>query len=221
MTNIHGRVILGLLTLGVVLVATDSICGQKKLISHREYFEGVYPKQTLPWHERSRRVETVRETLNNGIVIETETTIDEVLKPNRSRYYIKTVENGKVREHEEITIEHMRYTRTDGGKWSKIDLRTQAGGTGTGSGSSATSCTQYTVESVFVNGMAGKLFERTDIRSVEDELRFSESRDWIGEDGLPYREENVTGKLFPRVEAVRETTTYEYTLNLRIEAPIN
>ena len=82
------------------------------------------------------------------------------------------------------------------------------------------SCTQYTVEAVFLNGMSVKLFERLDIRTVGDELRFAESRNWIGEDGLPYREENVSGRLSPRIEMARETVTFDYNPNIKIEAPV-
>ena len=216
----HKNIVFGLLVMGIALAAAFPVSAQKKAMSFREYYEGVYPKPAIPWHERSRRVENVRETLENGNVIRSETRLSEVLEPDRSRVYTKTVQAGKVTELEVITIEHMQFTRKDGGQWSKLDLRTQGTGIGSGTGSGSSSCSQYTVEPVFVNGMTAKLFEELNITSDKNELTFTESRHWVGEDGLPYRQEYLSGKVSPRIETSRNVTTFDYTANFKIEAPI-
>jgi len=53
-----------------------------------------------------------------------------------------------------------------------------------------------------------------------DELMFHEKRKWLGDDGLPYREENVKGKLSPHQETYHMVKIYGYDPNIKIEAPI-
>jgi hypothetical protein len=177
----------------------------------------------VAWRERSRRVEYIAETITDGVVTTSNTYVSEYLLPDRKRYYSQKVEDGKVTEFEQITIDHWEYTRTDGGAWKKVDLRGQAGGTGygSGSGSAGMSCRQFSVENVIISGVSAKLFESLDVTSLGQELSFHESKHWIGEDGTPHRTEQFKGRLHPRVETFREITTYDYNPNIKIEAPIN
>jgi hypothetical protein len=68
--------------------------------------------------------------------------------------------------------------------------------------------------------MPVQLFEWVLINANGPELMFTELRKWIGEDGLPYREETVRGKLSPREETAKRVVTYEYDPKIKIEAPI-
>jgi len=219
----HKCLFFGFFVLSSIFLAAHDVDAQRKAISSSEYYSGIYPKPAVPWSERSRRVEDIEETINDGVVTKSNTTVSEFLLPDRRRYYTKKVEDGKVTEFERITIEHWEYTRENGGAWTKVDLRGRAGGTGygSGSGSGGTACTQFSVESVIINGISAKLFEALWVTSIGQELSFHESRRWIGDDGLPYREEEVKGMVHPRIETFRDSTTYDYNPNIKIEAPIN
>jgi hypothetical protein len=206
----------------VSLISTLSVCAQKKAISRSEHYSAVYTTSRWDLSKRVHRVETLEETLENGAVIRSQTTVTEGLPPDRGRYYTKTIANGKTTEFEQITIDYMQYTRTDGGAWTKKDMRQQSGtGYGSGSGSSAIACTQYTVENAFLEGIVTKLFESVEVVSGGSELKFEEERNWIDDEGLTRRVEVIKGKLYPRTETDRRVTTYDYNPTLKIEAPIN
>ena len=115
----------------------------------------------------------------------------------------------------------MQYTRKDGGIWTKVDLGQSRYGSGNASGSaSSRQCDQYSVDTTSINGRPMQLFEWLSIDAFTNELLFHEMRKWIGDDGLPYREEDVKGKLSPREETKRIVTTYDYDPSIKIEAPI-
>lgn len=207
-----------------VVVSTFVFCShveaQRKVITSKEYFEGV-SRTGVKYYDKSRRVETTDETIANGVVTRSVLQVHEVLLPNLSRNYTKTKEGDKVTEWEQITIDHMQYTRKDGGNWTKVDLRQAGYGSGSGSGSgSSQQCSQFSVESAFLDGRAVEMFEWLLVDGSSKELSFRELRKWIGPDGLPYREENILGKLVPREEKEKRVTTYEYEPNIKIEAPI-
>jgi hypothetical protein len=219
--KISGWTILALIS--VTLMLTDSAVAQKKAITRSEYSKAVYSQLSWGLGKRIHRIETLEESFENGVVVKSQTTIYEGLPPDRSRYYTKTIANGKVTEFERITIDYMLYTRKDGGAWTKIDLR-QQGGTGSGSGSGASgsiACSQYSVENTFLEGIATKLFESVQVTEEASELKFEEERNWLDEEGLTRRIEQVRGKLYPRVEQNRRIVTYDYNPDLKIEAPIN
>ena len=215
MKRVHFLV--GLLIFGVLAVLTETPA-QSKIIKSQEYYEGI-GKPGVKWYEKSRRVETSDETFANGATTRSVINISEVLLPDHRRQYTKTTEPGKVSEFEQITIDYMQYTRKDGGDWTKTDLRQLGQGTGTGVGISRR-CDQYSVEMSSLNGRSMQLFNWLSIDGNGDELMFRDVRKWIGEEGLPYREEELTGKLSPRDETGRRITTYEYDPNIKIEAPI-
>jgi hypothetical protein len=199
--------------------------GQRKLIGYKEYYDAIARSPEVGWSERTHRVETLEEELSNGAVIRSDLEVSEVVLPDRQRYYKKTVSGGKVKEFEQITIEYFQYTRVDGGEWSKVDLRQQKPGVGygssTGSGSSRIACTQYSVEPVVIGGLPVKLYEMIDIESAGNELKLEEKRSWKSDEGLPYRTEHVKGFAFPRAETWREVVTYDYSTDLKINAPID
>ena len=203
------------------VILDEQVLAQRKLISSREYFDGV-TNRGVQWYEESRRVETLEEAVENGTVKKSLTTVSEVLLPDRSRYYLRTAETVKVSEFDQITIDHMRYTRNDGGAWDKIDLRGQSGsGSGTGSGSgSSMACTQFSVEAVFLNGMPLHLYESLLIDGSGSQMKFTETRKWVSDEGLPHRTEVIKAGVLPRAERWREVRTYEYDPSIKIEAPI-
>jgi hypothetical protein len=115
----------------------------------------------------------------------------------------------------------MQYTRENGGAWTKVDLRSGGFGSGSASGTGTSrECNQYSVETTFITGKPVRLFEWLSVNGNTDELDFREDRDWVDEEGLPYREEMVSGKLYPREEKRRRTIIYEYDPKITIEAPI-
>lgn len=212
---------LGLFAIISGLVFSIDVYAQRKIITSKEYYEGI-SKPGVKYYEKSRRVETTEETITDGVVTKSALRINEALLPNRDRKYAKITEGGKVSEFEQITIDYMQYTRKDGAAWTKVDLR-QSGygsGSGTGVGGSSRQCDQYSVDSTSINGRSMQLFEWLLIDSNGNELLFHEMRKWIGDDGLPYRGEDVKGKLSPREEIKRTVTTYEYDPTIKIEAPI-
>src|SRR5688572_9525272 len=157
----------------LLLVSGVSVSAQRNTITRGEYYNAVATKLRWDLSKRIHRVETLQEYLENGAVVQSHTVVSEGLPPDRSRHYSKTVGNGKTTESEEITIEYMRYTRRDRGPWTKIDLRQQGGtgyGTGTGSGRGM-SCTQYTVESTFLEGLVTRLFESVEVETEGAELK--------------------------------------------------
>lgn len=199
--------------------------GQRKLISSKEYYDAIFRRPEVGWSDRTRRVDTLEEQLSNGAVTRSELEVSEVVLPDRDRYYNKTVEGGKVKELEVITIAYFRYTRVDSGEWSKVDLRQAKLGSGYGSGggtgSARVACTQYSVEPVVISGLPVKLYEMIDLVNTGNELTLEENRSWRTDDGLPYRTERVKGFAFPRVETWREVVTYDYSTDLKINAPID
>jgi hypothetical protein len=214
------------IVLALLMISSQGITalGQRKAIGSKEYYDAIFRNPEVSVSERTHRVETLEEVLSNGVVTKSELEISEVVLPNRERYYKKTVEGGKVKELEVITVEYFRYTRIDSGEWSKVDLRQAKSGSGygsgSGSGSSRVACTQYSVEPVVIGGLPVKLYEMVDIESAGNELKLEENRSWKSEEGLPYRTERVKGFAFPRVETWREVVTYDYSPDLKIEAPI-
>lgn len=210
-----------------LLISSQGITafGQRKLIGYKEYYDGIARRPEVGWFDRTHRVETLEEELSNGAVVKSDLEVSEVVLPDRQRYYRKTVVSGKVKEFEQITIEYFQYTRVDGGEWSKVDLRQQKPGVGygssAGSGSSRVACTQYSVEPVVIGGLPVKLYEMIDIETFGNELKFEEKRSWKSDEGLPYRTEHVKGFAFPRIETWREVVTYDYSNDLKLDAPID
>ena len=203
------------------IVTTISISAQPKVITSSEYFSGLYPRSGVRITDRSRRVELIDETMTNGAVTKSVQSVSEFLLPDHNRYYKKTTQVGKVDEYEAITIDYMFYSRKDSGAWTKVDLRQAGNGGGmNSSGAGYNSCSQHTVDSVFLNGVAVKLFESLDITSPGGELKYHERKDWIGEEGLVYRREQSKGTLYPRTETYKELVTYDYNASIKIEAPI-
>lgn len=139
-----------------VLVAN----AQKTPITRGEFNDASLSRWRSGLSNRAHRIETREETIDNGVVTKSHTSISETLPPDRTRYYTVTAENGKKSEYEQIKIDYMMYTRHDSGPWTKVDLRKQSGtGFGSGTGSASMSCAQYTVEDTFLDGVPVKLFE--------------------------------------------------------------
>ena len=220
--NITHNILVFLIAIATIVLTTgNSVIAQRKFIGSREFSAGLYGKsEGVPWNERVRRVETVRETLDNGTVVKTVTTISEIVPKEGSRQYEKTVENGKTTENESILIDYMLYTRKDRGIWTKVDLRNSSVGATGADAAGNYACAQHSVESAFLNGMTVSLFEKFMVVTGDKGLDFFESRHWVGPDGVFYRGEEVQGKLNPRVETSRTVSVYDYTPNIKIEAPI-
>lgn len=197
------------------------LTAQRRMITGTDYIAGtsqIYSKADA----HSRHVETTEEHLENGAVTKSIYTVIEALMPDRTRTYVKTIQEGQITESEVIKIAYMRYERHNGGPWTKLDLRQSGNGSGYGSGTGAlrNECNQFSVEASNLDGQPMKLFEAFFISSLANELRFRHTRKWVGEDGLPYREEFITGILHPREEKSRTTQSYEYDPNIKIEAPV-
>lgn len=210
---------------GVIIFCAISVfncdaLAQSKLISSQEFIAGTTKKFSNVF-ERSRRVESITETISDGVVQKTVLNIYDYLHPARTRIYIKTTAGEKVSETEQIFIDHMRYDRKDGGAWMQVDMRQLGAGVSTGMGAGTPqSCDEYSVEPVILNGMSMQLFERLSVDGNGKELLFTALKKWIGEDGFPYRTESTKGKLFPRDERQRLVMSYEYDPSIKIEAPI-
>jgi hypothetical protein len=214
------NLLFGMLALASVFAL--NVPAQRKIISSKEYIDAVMKPLGPKYYEKSRRVETMDEILADGVVTKSVFRIYEVLLPNRAREYSKTIEGDKATEFEQITIDYMQYTRKDGGAWIKVDLR-QSGSLGYGSGSASGSTRQldqYSVETTSINGQSTQLYDWLSIDTSSNELMFHEMRKWIGIDGLPYREEDLRGKLSPREDTKRIITTYDYDPKITIEAPV-
>jgi len=214
------NIIFGLIAVVSVFMLADDVAAQRKIITSKEYYEGV-SRPGVKYYDKSRRVETTDETFANGMLTKSHFRVNEVLLPNRNRSYAKLTEGDKVTEVEQITIDHMQYNRKDNEPWTKVDLRKSGSGSGSGvSGGTSRQSSQYSVEATFINGRSVQLFEWLLVNGDGAELAFNEMRRWIGDDGLPYREEDVKGKLSPREETSKRVVTYEYDPNIKIEAPI-
>ena len=214
------KFVFGLLVLAVVLSVSVEANAQRRLISAREFMLPL-SNPAVKIYDKSRRVESTDETFANGAVVKLIMIVEEVQLPDNSRYYRKTTAGGLVSEIEVINVDYMSYTRKDNGPWTKVDTRGAGSGSGNGSGfDTSRECDQYSVEEVILNGRQVHLYEWILINRDTNELKFSESRRWLGEGSLPYREESVSGKLYPREETNRRIVTYEYDPAIKIEAPI-
>ncbi|HRI04396.1 MAG TPA: hypothetical protein PLL77_11700 [Pyrinomonadaceae bacterium] len=212
--------IFGSLIFGFVLLASIDTTAQRKVISSNDFHRSIL-QPGVKYYEKSRHVETTDETFVNGAVVSSIYTVEQVLLPNRARFYEKEINGGVIIENERITIDFMQYTRKNNEPWVKVDMRGVAMGIGTGTGTGTLqNCEQYTVEDSFLNGQPMQMFEWISINANTKELRFREMRRWIGQSNLPYREETVTGNLSPREETTKRVITYEYDPAIKIEAPI-
>ncbi|HVF30527.1 MAG TPA: hypothetical protein VNA22_06130, partial [Pyrinomonadaceae bacterium] len=207
---------------GLLLATTAG--AQSKLVSSKEYYEAVDKRPEVDWDERVRRVETTRDEMRDGVVVKSLISVSEVLLPDRQRHYSKLVESGKTTETEEIRITHFLYTRTNGGAWTKFDLRKPGSGSGYGSGGGSGSgrmtCTQYSIEPTVINGTPVNLYQKIVLYTQRNEIVFEEHRKWLTAEGLIYREEQIEGAAYPRMETLRNIVTYDYPTDLKIEAPI-
>lgn len=216
------NIFVGLLLLAAISAFSFETLAQRTSISRKEFFDGT-TKQSSKVYERSRRIITTDETILAGVTTKTVMSISDYLVPDRSHEYSKITAGDKVSETEQINIDYMQYDRKDGGAWTKLDLRQNGYGYGMGSGSGAglsTQCDQFSVEPTFLNGMSMQFFDWISIDGSGKELTFKESKEWIGDDGFPYKKEETKGKLFPRDETHQTVTTYTYDPNIKIEAPI-
>lgn len=203
-----------------ILLNALFVCGQKKIITSSEYYSAVSPALQKQ-HNVSRRVETVMELYADGNVAKKVTTLTETLLPNKYRYVRKEQTGDVLTESESITIDNFRYTRENGGAWTKIDLSKMNGmGSGSGVGSSCSS-RQITVEQSFLNNFSAKLYEMINISESSQGLKYWEEKKWISDEGFLLKTETSNGLLIPRVETSKTVTTYEYNpTDLKIEAPI-
>ena len=166
------------LLIGLLFVtAADA---QPRILTYKEYSDGVDKTPEVDWHERTRRVETIKEETRDGVVVKSDQTVSEVLPPDRRRTYTKVIDSGKTTENEQIQITDFLYTRINGGPWDKVDLRKLGSGrgygSGYGSGSSRTTCSQYSIESTVVNGTPVNLFQHILLYTERNEILFEERR---------------------------------------------
>lgn len=203
-----------------VCAAAVFISAQTKQVTSREFYGAASDAQKL-MSERSTRMVTKTDNLENGAIVETGTKIYERLLPDRERVLVTEKIGDKETSSEYIRIGYMEYRRKDNEAWTAKDLRTD-GGSGTGSGSgSGSACIQYTEETTVVDGAPAKKLRQFIIGNTPKGLSFDDMISWFDQtSGLFIKSERTKGLLDPRVEKTRSATTYEYEPNIKIEAPI-
>ncbi|MEO6051976.1 MAG: hypothetical protein ABIP78_11685 [Pyrinomonadaceae bacterium] len=210
-----------LVTLAVVIIALSfhETPAQRKLLTLSEYSEGTLPPPAKS-QELTRRNKGIEETFVGGVLMKTVETISESVISGGNRFYSKTTEGDKITEIDKINVNDVMYIRENGKAWRK-ESDNPFGRLVMGGGlSSPPPGKQYSVESVFLNGISTQIFEAFFVLDKGKELTFQEVRMWVGQDGLVYRQELVEGKLFPRTETLRSVSTYDYDPNIKVEAPM-
>jgi hypothetical protein len=204
----------------LILVCTISVAplSQTKQISSNEFYINNYNAQKM-LAERSWRIETKTDSMENGSVIMTETKIHEQLLPDKTRFLIIEKNGSKENRSELIRIGFMEYRRENDKPWISIDTRGSGSGSGSGSGTSV-SCAQYTEELDFVGGISARKQIQFLIERAPNGLSFDDFRIWLNQDGSFVRSERIKGLLEPRIEKTHSVVTYEYNPNIKIEAPI-
>jgi len=213
---------IGIVTAVVVLVALPVIA-QRKMISEKEWLAAIRKHGLADTSGRitGQRIESLVETIKNGVVVESDSVVMESLSPNRWRKVVKVRKADKVTETEQIGIGGTGYQREDGGAWHNLRPPPPETDQLTTIDPLSSKCNQYSVEPGSLDGKPMRVYEQFAVDEVNSELFFLQVRDWIGEDGNLYRTEKVLGKLFPREETLRAFTTFIYNpVGLRIEAPI-
>lgn len=205
-------------TLILVCVCSATALSQTKQISSNEFYTNNYNAQKL-LAERSWRVETKTDTIENGSVITTVTKTHEQLLPDKMRFLIVEKNGGKENRSELIRIGFMEYRRENDKPWISIDTRGSGNGSGSGSGTSV-SCAQYTEEPDFVSGISARKQRQFLIERTANGLSFDDFLIWFNQDGSFIKSERIKGLLEPRIEKTHSVVTYEYDPNIKIEAPI-
>lgn len=218
-----GFVLFSTIAVVVAFGINSLVSGQKKAANFSE-FSALRSQGFSRVFEGPRRVESLTEHYLNGEIVSSDYYLNEVLGDERRRYVARKMEGGKTTEVEVITIGYFQYSRTDQGKWTKIDLRTagrgSGSGSGTGTGSSNCSVRQFTLEHTFLENYSVRLFEELFVSNGKDGLELEETKTWIGDDGALLQEEVIKGSFSPRIISSRRLSKYEANPNIKIEAPI-
>lgn len=211
---INRTILLTVIVFTFVLVST----AQVKQISSREFYEANSNAYKL-MSERSRRTVVKTDILNNGTILSSSTKIEERILPDKMRFVSIEKKGSDETSTELIRIGTMEYRRENNGQWTAKDISGSGGGSGSGTGVS--SCSQYTEESSFVEGIPASKLRNFTITQTSKGLSFDDFVIWFDHQGLFIRSERLKGLLDPRIEETRSVATYEYEpKDLKIEAPI-
>lgn len=203
-----------------VCVASISSRAQTKQVSYNEFYKANSAAQKL-LSERSSRMETKTDDLENGTIVKSVTKIYERLLPDRERFLTTEKIGDKETSSEMIRIDYMEYRRQNNQPWTAKDLREGGSGSGSGIGGSGSACLQYTEESVSFDGAPARKLRQYIITSTSEGFSFDDTISWFDQtSGLFLKSERTKGLLEPRVERTHSVTTYEYDPNIKIEAPI-
>lgn len=205
-----------LLTL-IVLGISSAAKAQVKHLTSDEFYEMTGKAYRLS-SERTRRVITKGEEIENGAVVASTTRTQEAILPDKSRSLIVERKGNVENTIETIIIGSKIYDRKNNGQWTVREMR---GGEGNGAGFGSVSCLQYTEEEASVDGVLARKISSLIIKKDGNFLTFSNNISWVDQQGYYLRLEYVKGFFEPRIETYRSVTTYEYDpKNLKIEAPI-
>ncbi len=207
-----------LIYIAICLVSAALVKAQTKQISSRAFYEANAAAQKL-LSERSSRMITKTDNIENGTIVKSVTKIYERLLPDRERF-LTTEKNGdRETRSEYIRIGYMEYRRENDEPWTVKDLRQSGGGSGFGNGS-GNACIQYTEENTVVDGAPARKLRQYTVLYTPDGLSFDDVASWYDQSGgLLLKSERTKGLLEPRVEKTQSVTTYEYDSNIKIEAP--
>lgn len=217
-----GKWFSGIATVGVLLAFNLDCLAQKIPADEKEYV-ALTRKAEQAIASSPRRLESVLETYEDGLVIKSEYTLLEHISADHTRTIRRVSEGGKTGEIETILIGYFEYTRSGNREWSKVDIRDarkfESRGSLQGSGGSC-SQKQLTVERVFLGSWPTRLFETIEVEKEKNSLLLTERRGWFGDDGSLLQVEIVEGSLLPRNITSKFLRKIDLQADLKIEAPI-
>lgn len=200
-------------------IASATVFAQTKQITSREFYGANAAAQKLS-SERSSRMITKTDDLENGTIVKSVTKIYERLLPDSERFVTNEKIGDKETSSEFIRIGYMTYSRKNNEPWIVKDLR--QGGTGSGMGNgSGSACLQFTEETTTLDGTPARKLRQYTITTTSEGLNFDDMNSWFDQtSSLLLKSERIKGLLEPRVVKTQSATTYEYDPNIKIEAPI-
>ncbi len=202
----------------LICAAATFSFAQTRQISANEFYTSSYNAQKL-MNERSSRMVTKTDTMENGATVKSISKIYERLLPDRERFVTTEKIGDKETRSEYIRIGYMEYRRENNEPWTSKDLR--GSGNGSGGGSGSVSCAQFTEEIVTIDGTAARKLRQYMVERTPEGLSYDDMTSWFDQNsGLLLKSERFKGLLEPRVEKSQSVTTYEYDPNIKIEAPI-
>ena len=210
-----------IILLVLFLCCSSVVFGQKQEIT-REKFNAAEEKASGRQPRQNYRITTKNESFVDGKIEKTQIIIYESLLPDRSRSKSTDIVGNKSTEFEQIRIGYYEYTRIDGGKWEKRDLRGSRAGVGSllrYAGKTLSS--KYMVAAEKLDDQPVQVYE--EYTEVEETLglRYNRRKFWVDANGVIFRRASEYGHVNPEKLVSSSVTTYEYNLkDLKIEAPL-